>query len=70
MPQIAISSKFGKDVVSYMLTNEQVNLNSVHEQQNASKTLTDFEKQAHVMTLLIPESYHFEWIQHGSLLHN
>ena len=43
-----------------MLTNEQVNLNSVHEQQNASKTLTDFEKQAHVMTLLIPESYHFE----------
>ena len=70
MPQIAISSKFGKDVVSCMLTNEQVNLNSVHEQQNASKTLTDFEKQAHIMTLLIPESYHFEWIQHGSLLHN
>ena len=62
MPQIAISSKFGKDVVSCMLTNEQVNLNSVHEQQNASKTLTDFEKQAHVMTLFMPESYHFDWI--------
>ena len=60
MPQIAISSKFGKDVVSYMLTNEQVNLNSVHEQQNASKTLTDFEKQAHVMTLFMPESHHFD----------
>ena len=60
MPQIAISSKFGKDVVSYMLTNEQVNLNSVHEQQNASKTLTDFEKQAHVMTLFMPKSYHFD----------
>lgn len=40
--------------------NNLVNLNSVHEQQNASKTLTHFEKQAHVMTLFMPESYHFD----------
>ena len=40
--------------------NNLVNLNSVHEQQNALKTLTDFEKQAHVMTLFMLESYHFD----------
>lgn len=39
--------------------NNLVNLNSVHEQQNASKTLTDFEKQAYVMTFM-PKSYHFD----------
>ena len=50
MPQIAFSLKFGRDVVSYMLKNEQVNLNSLYEQQNASKTLTAFGKQAHVVT--------------------
>ena len=33
-----------------MLKNEQVNLNSLYEQQNASKTLTAFGKQAHVVT--------------------
>lgn len=40
--------------------NNLVSLNSVHEQQNTSKTLTDFEKQAHVMTLFMPKSYHFD----------